>query len=309
MGLIQPPQSDSAPLALPSGPGVEIAPAAPVDDGEALGAVTQAPPPLPFVMVDLAPFPFLQLVGVQAVAASRGAVETALAAAGAAASAGAVAAGGGTITATVTATVTAAATVTATVTAAATVTATVTAAATATATATATALLSSSLVWPSSTATAGVKAPLYATFPSFDSACDEYFSRLDVARAARAEATARRDATRRIDRIREGHAASLDELAGATREAYALGELLLFHERIVDAACTVVRSALDTGIAWADLERLVVSQAAAGNPVASRIAKMDLKAGKVILALVDEDAKAEAEAAEVEAARVGGGGR
>jgi hypothetical protein len=73
--------------------------------------------------------------------------------------------------------------------------------------------------------------------------------------------------------------------------------LLQAHAGAVDAACTVVRSALEHGVNWLDLQRLVDAEAAGGNPIASLIVRMNLRAGRITLALRD-DAAAAAAAAE-----------
>ena len=132
--------------------------------------------------------------------------------------------------------------------------------------------------------------PPYVVFPSFDVLCDEYFSRLDVARAERTETQARSAAERKLDRIREGHLQSVTQLQARRDAAFARGRLIESNSAIVDNACLVVRSALEHGVGWLDLERLVVAEAAARNPVASIIASLDLAAGTAVLALRDAEA-------------------
>ena len=145
----------------------------------------------------------------------------------------------------------------------------------------------------------GPSAPLtLVSFPSFNDLCDEYYSRLDVARAHKAEAAARAAAAKKVERIREGHTAALAALAESHSEAYTKGRVLEAHAGIVDAACLVVRSALEHGINWIDLQRLVDAEAAGGNPVARLIVGMDLGKGRITLALRDEEAAAAAAAEE-----------
>lgn len=55
----------------------------------------------------------------------------------------------------------------------------------------------------------------------------------------------------------------------------------------VDNAILVVRSALDSGVDWVDLERLVAAEKAAGNPVASLIHSLQLEHRAVTLRLRD----------------------
>lgn len=141
----------------------------------------------------------------------------------------------------------------------------------------------------------------YVVFPNFDSLCDEYFSRLDVARAEKAEASAVHAAQRRVERIREGHTAHLEALAAQQSGAYRHGRLIEQHATDVDRALLVVRSALENSVSWVDLQHLVDAETAAGNPIAKLIAGMDLKRSVITVALRDDEA-AEAAAAERRAA-------
>jgi len=145
----------------------------------------------------------------------------------------------------------------------------------------------------------------YVAFPSFDALVDEYFSRLDVVKAERNEAAARAAASRKLQRLREGHGEAVASLEAAQVRAYAAGALVQAHAAAVNAACTVVRSALEHGVDWGDLARLVSVEQAGGNPIAKLIVSMDLPKHTVRLALRDEEA-ARAAAVQQRMARAGG---
>ena len=55
------------------------------------------------------------------------------------------------------------------------------------------------------------------------------------------------------------------------------------HLKNVDNAIAVVKSALDSKIDWKELERIVADETAAGNPVASLIANLDLAHSRITL--------------------------
>jgi predicted ribosome quality control (RQC) complex YloA/Tae2 family protein len=141
---------------------------------------------------------------------------------------------------------------------------------------------------------------LHIIFDSFDAAVDEYFSRLDVMRAERNEAAARSAAAKKLLRIRQGHQEQLEALTQAQRLAYNKGAVVEANAAAVDAAALVIRSALEHGIDWLELGKLVEAESAAGNPVASLIAGMDLAQGRITLRLRDEE---QAEAARLQRAQ------
>jgi predicted ribosome quality control (RQC) complex YloA/Tae2 family protein len=143
----------------------------------------------------------------------------------------------------------------------------------------------------------------YFTFPTFDALCDEYFSRLDVAKAERNEVAAKGAALKRVARIREGHAQQMAQLQDAQRENFELGALIESASELVDQACLVVRSALEHSVPWTDLAKLVELETANGNPVASAIADMDLAKGNIKLALRDYEAMEAAKEAKRERLR------
>lgn len=58
-------------------------------------------------------------------------------------------------------------------------------------------------------------------------------------------------------------------------------------EQLVDHAIKVVRSALDSGMDWADLERLIDSERQRGDPIASMISGLDLARDCFFLRLRD----------------------
>jgi predicted ribosome quality control (RQC) complex YloA/Tae2 family protein len=130
----------------------------------------------------------------------------------------------------------------------------------------------------------------YIIFPSFNDLCDEYFSRLDLLRVEKAETQARSAAEKRLDRIREGHVQSVNQLKEKKDASYTIGRIVEGNAELVDNACLVIRSALENSINWLDLEKLVVRETESLNPVASAIASLDLPAFSAVLVLKDFEA-------------------
>ena len=150
---------------------------------------------------------------------------------------------------------------------------------------------------PPSASPAATRPTPHIIFPSFDALVDEYFSRLDVQRAQKNEASTKVAALKRVDRLRESHAETLVKLGVAEADAAARGRLIEACAPAVEAASIVVRSALEHGMQWVELEAVVAAETAGGNPIAGLIRSMDLGKGMIVLALKDEEAAAAAAAA------------
>jgi predicted ribosome quality control (RQC) complex YloA/Tae2 family protein len=125
----------------------------------------------------------------------------------------------------------------------------------------------------------------YIEFPSFNYLCDEYFSRLDVVKAEKNEIATKSAASKRLERIREGHSLALKALDEAYEDAYTKGSALEANLEVVNAACLVIRSALEHGVDWNELNRMVETEKSNGNPVARLIMSMDLPKGTIVIAL------------------------
>lgn len=155
---------------------------------------------------------------------------------------------------------------------------------------------SASAAGSSAGSAASTQPPLmhYVSFPSFDTLADEYFSRLDLLKAERNEAAARSAASKKLARLREGHSEAVASLEGIRETSYAKGALLQAHAAAANAAAMVVRSALEHGVDWTELEKLVAAETAGGNPIARLIVGLDLPKARITLALKDTEAEADA---------------
>mmetsp|Transcript_17184 Transcript_17184/g.37074 ORF Transcript_17184/g.37074 Transcript_17184/m.37074 type:complete len:1292 (-) Transcript_17184:45-3920(-) len=126
----------------------------------------------------------------------------------------------------------------------------------------------------------------YATFAV---ATDEFFSHLSSQRvAARADA-AEAAARERLARIRADQGRRAEGLAREQERWKEAARLVESHAEDVDRALGVIHSALETGMDWEALERLVGVEQDNMNPIALLIHKLVLDKDEVILALPDMD--------------------
>lgn len=126
--------------------------------------------------------------------------------------------------------------------------------------------------------------------PRFSDAVDEFFARLEAAKDSKGKKKAKSAAEKRVERLKDQTAASLAAMQQQQRAAAAKAERITQHLTEVDQAIAVVKSALDSGMDWNELERIVQRETQAGNPIASLIRAMDLKQHRITLRLRDLDA-------------------
>ena len=129
---------------------------------------------------------------------------------------------------------------------------------------------------------AGKRTPTIS-FPTFDAAVDEYFSK--IARQREAAAARARDAAiaARGERIASDQARRADQLQRDADDARAAAEALEAALCPAEEAIGAVVGALAAGARWDELERTIRAEAAAGNPVAARVASLDLKKNRATL--------------------------
>ena len=120
-------------------------------------------------------------------------------------------------------------------------------------------------------------------FQTFDATVDEYFSK--IARQREAAAARARDAAiaARGERIASDQARRAEQLQQEADDARAAAESLEASLGLAEEAVAAVVGALASGARWDELERTVRAEAAAGNPVAARVASLDLKKNRACL--------------------------
>ena len=124
-------------------------------------------------------------------------------------------------------------------------------------------------------------------FPTFAAAVDGFFANLgEQRRTLRAEA-AENAAKERLEKVRKDQEGRVESLQAEQEKLRAQAKLVQIHADEVEKVLIVVNSALDNGMDWEGLDRLVEVEKENGNPVAMLIKRLNLKDNEVVLSLED----------------------
>ncbi|EIE22903.1 hypothetical protein COCSUDRAFT_16391 [Coccomyxa subellipsoidea C-169] len=131
-------------------------------------------------------------------------------------------------------------------------------------------------------------------FPTYNAALDEFYAKARPAplcltmsvegqKAEQARLQAEQAALSKLDRIRIDQTGRAEALDREAKEAEAKAQLIEANAEAVDQAINAVRVALAQGLSWAELERLIRDEAAAGNQVAGLVHALHLDRNAVTL--------------------------
>ncbi|BDA50353.1 probable nuclear export mediator factor Nemf [Coccomyxa sp. Obi] len=134
------------------------------------------------------------------------------------------------------------------------------------------------------------------SFPTYNAALDEFYAKVEGQKAAQARLQAEQAVLSKLDRIRIDQTSRADALEREAQEAEAKAHLIEMNAEAVDEAINAVRVALAQGLSWAELERLIRDEAAAGNRVAGRVHALHLDRNAITLVLPDWIAAADRDA-------------
>eukprot|EP00667_Euglena_gracilis_P003840 EG_transcript_3854 len=133
-------------------------------------------------------------------------------------------------------------------------------------------------------------------FPSFNAAVDHYFSKFEDQRAGQEVEVKQQEKLSKVDKVRRDHDERIRELQRVQELSERKASLIILNAEEVEAAITVIRSALAQSIDWTELKRVVKEQRRAGNPIAMLIHDFHFEQNKVTLLLTDNtDDAAEAD--------------
>jgi len=125
------------------------------------------------------------------------------------------------------------------------------------------------------------------TYPSFDEAVDEYYSKIEGQRLAREAQAAEIAAEKKIEKIKRDQEKMQKSLIAQQERMQRGASLLETYAEEVDKVALVINSALGAGMAWEDIGEMVKAETAAGNPIASLISRLDLQRNRLWVKLRD----------------------
>ncbi|XP_023345305.1 nuclear export mediator factor NEMF [Eurytemora carolleeae] len=124
-------------------------------------------------------------------------------------------------------------------------------------------------------------------FPSFNSACDTFFSQVEAQKIEMKSIQQEKNALKKLENVKKDHETrirSLQEIQAADRRR---GELIEMNNGVVENAIKVVVSAVANQIPWDQIKEIIKEATDAGDPVASRIKQLKLEVNHIVLLLTD----------------------
>lgn len=127
----------------------------------------------------------------------------------------------------------------------------------------------------------------YKEYSTFDEAADEYFAQLESNRIGEAQAKREAAAFKKVDKLKSELNGQVEAYENARNKSSQLAQAIESNITEVEAAITVVRSAIAAAIPWDGLDRMVQDEKRNGNPVAEIIHSLQLENNQITLMLED----------------------
>jgi len=124
-------------------------------------------------------------------------------------------------------------------------------------------------------------------FPTFNSACDNFFSQLEAQKIELKTVQQERNAMKKLENVKKDHETrirSLQELQALDRRK---GELIEMNSKLVENAIRVVVSAIANQIPWDQIKEIIKEATDKGDPVASRVKHLKLEINHIVMHLHD----------------------
>ncbi|XP_041351637.1 nuclear export mediator factor Nemf-like [Gigantopelta aegis] len=128
---------------------------------------------------------------------------------------------------------------------------------------------------------------LYAEFDSFDSAVDEFFSKVESQRLDIKTLQQEKAALKKLENVRKDHEKRINELQKEQESDILRGQLIEMNLPLVDEALLRVRSALANQIDWTEIWKLIKEAQLIHDPVACAIKSVRLDTNHITLLLSD----------------------
>lgn len=124
-------------------------------------------------------------------------------------------------------------------------------------------------------------------FESFDEAADDFFSRLEAERAEAAQLKREAGVFRKVDKLANELKGQVSMFENARDLSWERAQAIEGNIAEVEAAITVIRSAIAAAVSWDGLAKMVAEEKKNGNPVAEIIHSLQLEKNEITLMLED----------------------
>lgn len=124
-------------------------------------------------------------------------------------------------------------------------------------------------------------------YPTFDEAADEFFARLETERTKSAQTKREAAAFKKVDKLELELNGQVTAFENARDKSWEMAQAIESNITEVEAAITVIRSAIAAAVPWNGLARMVQDEKRNGNPVAEIIHSLQLESNQMTLMLED----------------------
>ena len=131
----------------------------------------------------------------------------------------------------------------------------------------------------------------FIEFADFDSAVDEYFSKVEGQKVEAQRMEHEQSFVKRVDKVREDNQKRVQTLVDAEDKARKMAVLIEQNAELVDTVIKVIHGYLARQIDWTELAELVKQEKKKGNPIASVIHKLKLDQNSIVVLLYTPDDK------------------
>ncbi|XP_042220810.1 nuclear export mediator factor NEMF-like [Homarus americanus] len=122
-------------------------------------------------------------------------------------------------------------------------------------------------------------------FPTFNQACDEFYSKMEAGKIDHAAVQKEKEALKKLENVKRDHERRLQELSNTQKTNESQGHMIELNKDLVDATILVVRSAVANQIDWRQIKELLAEAQGRGDPVAQAIKQLKLESNTITLSL------------------------
>ena len=124
-------------------------------------------------------------------------------------------------------------------------------------------------------------------FPSFNTACDQFFSRVEAQKIELKSVQQERNAVKKLENVKKDHETRIRTLQEVQDLDRHKGELIEMNGDLVNNAIKVILSAIANQIPWEQIREIIKEATENKDPVASRIKQVKLESNHIVMLLSD----------------------
>jgi predicted ribosome quality control (RQC) complex YloA/Tae2 family protein len=139
------------------------------------------------------------------------------------------------------------------------------------------------------------EASKYIEFSDFDTAVDEFFSKIELQKAEQLKREKEANVLMKIEKVREDQKKRIKSLEEQERDCLRCAQLIEANASLVDQAIESVNGLLSTQMSWNQIKDLIKQERKKGDPVASIIHALKFEQNQITLLLFENTENVEEE--------------